>query len=168
MLQLTSRGNYGILAVYYIASQAPQEFISIEEIAKNGDIPKPYLSKILQNLCRGGILCSRRGSGGGFSLARPPWEISLKDIVEIIEGKVALVHCLANPPRCDNSVNCPISPVWLEVQNIILEIIANITVEDIIRDHRKHKLLNVLHQCQKMYHEKLHELHAENENEWKK
>ena len=132
--RLETRGNYGILAVYYIARQAKEGFISIDEIAENSQIPKPYLSKILQDLCRGGLLLSRRGTGGGFALARPAQEISLKDIIEMIEGKIYIVNCFMSPSRCGNAKMCPISPMWLEVQNFIVNIIESITIEDIVYD----------------------------------
>ena len=161
MLQLTTRGNYGILAVYYIARQAKDGFISIDEIAENSQIPKPYLSKILQELCRGGVLLSRRGTGGGFALARPSQEISLKDIIEVIEGRIYIVNCLLTPSRCGKAATCPISPMWIEVQNFIVNIIESITIEDIVNDEKKQKMLALLEVCRTMYHEKFQELKAE-------
>ena len=160
MFQLTSRGDYGILAVYYIAQNSKNGFISIDEIAENGQIPKPYLSKILQNLCRGGILYSRRGTGGGFTLARPPYEISLKDIIEVIEGKIAFVNCLMNPVQCGKAETCPISPVWGEIQGFVLEIISSITIDDIINDEKKQKMLVWLSSCRSMYRDKIHNIKA--------
>jgi Rrf2 family protein len=160
VLQLTTRGNYGILAVYYIAQQAKEGFISIDEIAENSQIPKPYLSKILQDLCRGGVLLSRRGTGGGFALARPSQEISLKDVIEVIEGKIYIVNCLLSPSRCGNSGTCPISPMWLEVQNFIVNIIESITFEDIVVDEKKQKILGLLEMCRTMYQEKFQALRA--------
>ncbi|MBD3304842.1 Rrf2 family transcriptional regulator [candidate division KSB3 bacterium] len=155
MLQLTSRGNYGIVAVYYIARHSERGFISIDEIAENSEIPKPYLSKILQNLCRSGLLLSRRGSGGGFALARSPEHISLKDIIEVIEGKVYLVNCLLNPSQCERSTSCPISPIWLAIQNMVVEVIASITIDDIIHDEKKQEMLSVLETCRNLYHERV-------------
>ena len=110
MLQLTTRGNYGILAVFYIAQHAGQ-FVSIEEISEQSRIPKSYLGKILQDLCRGGILLSRRGSGGGFTLSRAPETISLREVIEVIEGKIYLVNCLINSAQCGQADICPISPI---------------------------------------------------------
>ncbi len=158
MLQLTSRGNYGILAVFYIAKQAKSAFIAIDEIAENTEIPKPYLSKILQNLCRGGILLSRRGTGGGFALSRPADQISLREIVEIIEGKIYIVNCLLTPSQCGKAEDCAISPIWVGVQDFILEIIASITIGDIVNEEKKHTILDVLEKCRIMYHEKVQEI----------
>jgi len=160
VFQLTSRGNYGILAVYYIARQRRNEFISIDEIAENSKIPKPYLSKILQNLSRGGILLSRRGTGGGFALSRPPCDINLREIIEVIEGKIYFVNCLLTASLCDNSQVCPISPMWQHLQNFIMEIIASVTVADIIDDAQKQNMFGLLQSGRASYHEKIQDFRA--------
>lgn len=161
MFQLTSRGNYGVLAVFYIAKQAKREFISIDEITENTEIPKPYLSKILQNLCRGGILLSKRGTGGGFALSRRPDQISLREVIEIIEGKIYIVNCLLAPSQCGRAETCPISPVWVKVQDFILEIMASITISDIINEGKKQIILDSLETCRTMYREKVRQMKSE-------
>ncbi len=156
MLQLTRRGNYGILAVYYIAQRRDDTYISIGEIIENSHIPKPYLSKILQELCRAGILVSRRGLGGGFSLARHPREIKLREVIEVIEGKIFLVNCMQKAaPGCQQGDACPIVPIWVTLQNFIMEIVGSISFEDIIDETRKHEILTLLAQFQTMYHDKI-------------
>lgn len=155
MLQLTSRGNYGILAMYYIAQDHRDEYISIDEIAERSQIPKPYLGKILQDLCRGGILVSRRGTGGGFALSRAPEAISLREVIEVIEGKIYLVHCLLNSAKCGQSKTCPVSPIWGEVQKIVIEIIASITLDDLVNPAKKQNMLAFLETCQTMYRQKV-------------
>jgi len=162
VLQLTTRGNYGILAVCYIAQKSRNEYISIDEIVENSQIPKPYLSKILQDLCRGGVLLSRRGSGGGFTLANAPQDMSLQKVIEVIEGKVYLVNCLVTSSTlCGSMTNCPIAPMWGEVQKFILEIIASITIDDIIDAPKKQKMLTLLETCREMYRRGVQELKAE-------
>lgn len=151
MLQLTARGNYGILALFYIAQHARGEFVSIEEIFEQSRIPKSYLGKILQDLCRGGILLSRRGSGGGFTLSRAPETISLREVIEVIEGKIYLVNCLVNSAQCGHSDTCPISPIWSEVQKFVVEIIANITLDDILNPAKKAQMLQLLSTSEHAY-----------------
>ncbi len=151
MLQLTARGNYGILALCYIAQHVGSQFVSIEEISEQSHIPKPYLGKILQDLCRGGILLSRRGSGGGFTLARAPELISIREVVEVIEGKIYLVNCLMNATRCSQAGLCPISPIWEEVQKFLMEIIANITLEDVLNPAKKAQMLQLLSASEHTY-----------------
>lgn len=153
MIQLTKRGDYGVLAVYYLTQYPKGRFISIDEIAAKSQIPKPYLSKILQDLCRGGILLSRRGTGGGFTLARPAQKISLRDIIEIIEGKLSLVTCLGAPDLCIRSTDCIMTPFWEEVQGFIDEITASITLAELIDPEKRQNLLMQLQSCRKQYKE---------------
>lgn len=154
MIQLTKRGDYGVSAVYYLAQYPKGNFISIGKIAKESEISKPYLSKILQDLCRGGILLSRRGSGGGFALARSAQEISLKDIIDIVEGKMYIVRCLNVPEQCSKSDRCKIAPFWNEVQMFIDELIGSITVEDLVNHGKRQKMLLQLETCRNLYKEK--------------
>lgn len=151
MLQLTARGNYGILALFYIAQHVRGQFVSIEEISEQSRIPKPYLGKILQDLSRGGILLSRRGSGGGFTLARSPESISLREVIEVIEGKIYLVSCQMNAAQCGQADICPISPIWGEVQKFIMGIIANITLDDILNPDKKAQMLKLLSSSEHSY-----------------
>ena len=152
MLQLTTRGNYGILAVFIIAQHARGQFVSIDEISEQSRIPKPYLGKILQDLSRGGILLSRRGSGGGFTLSREPASISLREVIEVIEGKISLTHCLMDTTRCSQADFCPVLPIWGGVQKFIMEIIANITLDDILNPAKKAHMLELLSESEENYH----------------
>jgi Rrf2 family iron-sulfur cluster assembly transcriptional regulator len=154
MIQLTKRGDYGILAVYQIAQYPKGKFVSIDEISTKSEVPKSYLSKILQDLCRGGILLSRRGTGGGFMLARPAREISLRDLIEIIEGKLCIVTCMSAPEQCIRSDGCVISPFWSEVQGFIDELMESITIEDLIDHEKRQDMLLQLETCRKLYKEK--------------
>jgi Rrf2 family protein len=154
VIQLTRRGDYGVSAVYYIAQYPKGCFISVDEISVKSEISKPYLSKILQDLCRGGILSSRRGTGGGFTLARLAQEISLKNIIDIIEGKICIVTCLNSPDQCSRSDRCPISPFWNEVQGFIDELMDSITIEDLVNPEKRQKMLLQLETCRNLYREK--------------
>lgn len=155
MLQITKRGDYAVLAVYYIALRPKGQFISIDEVAVRGHIPKSYLAKILQDLCRGGILLSRRGAGGGFTLARSAEEISLHDILEIIEGKLSLVTCLGSPDYCDRSDDCLISPVWQAIQDFFDELLIHVTIEDLIDSEKRHHMLAQLATCRSQYRKQI-------------
>jgi Rrf2 family protein len=151
VIQLTKRGDYGILAVCQIAQSRNGQFMSIDEVSVQSHIPKPYLSKILQDLSRGGILYSRRGMGGGFKLARHPSEISLRDIIEIVEGKMAIVACAGAPDHCEKTPGCVLAPLWDKVQCVIDELIASITVEDLVSSEKRHHQLEQLTIYQKLW-----------------
>jgi Rrf2 family protein len=164
VLQVTKRGDYGILAVSHIAQWSRGSFIAIDEIAAQSHIPRPYLSKILQDLCRDGILKSRRGFGGGFMLAVPPERITLRDILHAVEGKYALVSCTGNPALCERSSYCLAAPFWSEIQHFLDDLIASITIADMIEPKKRHAMLKQLQHCRKQYRQQPHNTHQLYEN----
>ena len=123
-MKLTRAAEYGILALLYLASQPMEKVCFIGEISAARGVPDKYLAKILQTLARGGILKSHRGAKGGFSLARLPEEINLKQIIECIEGPTALNICLVGPDTCQHTGGCPVHPVWEKAQRVMLEVLA--------------------------------------------
>ncbi len=123
-MKLTRAAEYGIMALLYLASQPVERVCLISEISSARGVPEKYLAKILQTLTRGGILKSHRGAKGGFSLARLPENINLKEIIECIEGPTALNNCLVGPDTCDQTASCPVHPVWEKAQRVMLEVLA--------------------------------------------
>jgi Rrf2 family protein len=155
MLQVTKRGDYAVLAVYHIALRPKGQFVSINDVAARSHIPRSYLAKILQDLCRGGILLSHRGAGGGFTLARSAREISLHDILEIIEGKLSLVACTGPSDYCDRSDSCLTSPIWRTIQDFFNEMMLNVTIEDLLDSEKRHHMLTQLETCRKQYRKQM-------------
>jgi DNA-binding IscR family transcriptional regulator len=92
--------------------------------------------------------------GGGFALARSVQEISLKDVIEIIEGKLCLVTCLGAPDQCIRSDECLIAPFWQEVQSFIDEVIGSIVIEDLVHPEKRKAMLLQLQTCRNLYREK--------------
>ena len=94
LMQISRRVDYGLRAVIYLSGQDPEKCCSITEIAKQQGVPRKFLEKIIQDLIRKGLIKSRRGSCGGYMLARSPDAISFYDVIEAIEGPVAVNACL--------------------------------------------------------------------------
>ena len=97
-------------------SGKPGEINMIDVIAREMQIPKSFLAKILQKLARASLVKSFRGVKGGFQLARLPEEISLLDVLEAIEGEVSMNMCVLDQTLCDRSKTCPVHPVWSEIR----------------------------------------------------
>jgi Rrf2 family protein len=89
---------------------------SVSEIAKPMRIPKSFLAKILQKLLKAGLVESSRGINGGFQLAKSPKEISLLDVIEAIEGPVAMNSCAIDKKLCKLSNTCSVHPIWVEIR----------------------------------------------------
>ncbi|MDF1614396.1 RrF2 family transcriptional regulator [Desulfurivibrio dismutans] len=121
-MQITRATDYAIRCVYCLARH-PGELWMIDDIAREMEIPKSFLAKILQKLARAKLVESQRGVRGGFRLARPPREISLHDVMVAIEGPVAMNVCTMEGGRCDRSGQCRVHPVWVTVRQEVEEIL---------------------------------------------
>lgn len=132
-MQLTREGDYGIRSVLYLARQPYKKISFVTEISEDYKIPRSFLAKILQKLVKAKIVRSYRGVKGGFSLARQAKDISVLDVLEAIEGKLAMNICLADKKKCDFSRNCPIHSVWASVQSKVVEVLRKSNFEDLSR-----------------------------------
>ncbi|MGH7827170.1 MAG: RrF2 family transcriptional regulator [Candidatus Binatia bacterium] len=131
LMQIPRRVDYGLRAVIYLAGQDPDRCCSIAEIAKQQGVPKKFLEKIIQDLLRGGLIKSKRGPAGGYTLARLPREISFHDVIQAIEGPIAVNACLDEHLSCDQLPRCAMVGVWSEVQRRITEVFAKTTLADL-------------------------------------
>jgi Rrf2 family protein len=140
-MQLTRSGEYGLRGLLYLAKQPSEKVALVSEISREQNIPETFLAKIFQRLSKAGLLRSIRGANGGFSLGKPANEITMREIIEAIEGPIALNRCLLREGECEEQKVCPLLPIWEEVQQRFLEILDRTTMEDLIkrmvRDGRK-------------------------------
>ncbi len=134
MLQLTRNGEYAVRAVLFLASRPPGRPVLITEISESQEVPKSYLSKIMQQLVHSGLVRSRRGINGGFTLARPAESITLKETIEAVEGPIHLNVCLIRKGECHRDDFCPVHPVWQEAQRRLSEVLDGKTMADLVRD----------------------------------
>ncbi|HUX13111.1 MAG TPA: Rrf2 family transcriptional regulator [Spirochaetia bacterium] len=119
-MQITRKTDYAIRCVYYLAAN-PTAVTMIGEIASRMDIPNSFLAKIAQKLAQAGIVRSHRGANGGFTLAKAPSDISLFDIMVLMEGPVALNMCAVRTKECELSGTCSIHPFWVQLRRGIEE-----------------------------------------------
>jgi Rrf2 family protein len=127
-MQIPRRVDYGLRAVIYLAGQEPDKCCSITEIAQQQGVPKNFLEKIIQDLMRAGLIRSKRGSCGGYTLARPPETISFREVVEAIDGPIAVNTCMEQHASCDQLARCSMVNVWREVQDKVTEIFGRTTI----------------------------------------
>lgn len=139
MLQLTRDGEYAVRALLHLASQAPGELSLIKDIAEKQEVPKSYLSKIMQHLARAGLVQSRRGARGGFYLARPAAEITLRQAIEAVEGPIFLNVCLIRKGECHRDELCPVHLVWKEAQMRLFEVLDGKTMDGLVKDAQRLK-----------------------------
>lgn len=127
--------DYGLQAMLYLALHySDEENIGLNSIVEKLDIPKHYLSKILQVLVKHKLLVSMKGPKGGFRLNRPPSEISLIEIVEAIDGLDIFNECGIGFKKCDDKHPCPIHQEYKEIRNKIQTLFENKTLEELTKD----------------------------------
>lgn len=112
-LSLTRRSEYGIRALVHMAGLPREERVTAVELAEACDIPAGNVPTIMNILSRAGILRCTPGRGGGCTLALDPAEISMLDIIESLEGRLDLSHCLLDSRRCDDhNPECAVHVAW--------------------------------------------------------
>lgn len=105
--------------------------MNLAAICEKRNLSRQYLAKIFGFLARAGLVTPVRGKNGGYVLARSPSDISILDIVEAVEGPIALNFCQSEPPKCDE-LACPLRPVWAELQEIVATHLSAVTLQTLI------------------------------------
>jgi Rrf2 family protein len=131
LMQIPRKVDYGLRAVIYLSSQDAERCCSISEIAEHQGVPKKFLEKIIQALVRDGLIKSKRGSCGGYTLARSADAISIYDVVAAIEGPIAVNLCMESHSNCDQLPRCAMVNVWSEVQRKVTEVFTRTTLADL-------------------------------------
>jgi len=101
----------------------------LREVARGQDIPETYLAKLFQDLVKEGLVCSHRGARGGFFLARPASEITLRQVIEALQGPISLNRCLDSREGCSRTDTCAVAQVLRQAQTQLLEILDSATLD---------------------------------------
>lgn len=129
---LTKACAYGIFGGIYLAKQPKGKVVSLSEISRAEDIPEKFLAKIFQHLTRSGLIRSHRGARGGFSLARPANKITVKELLEAIQGPLCFARCLSELEECEKKEICKLREVLQKAQDGIMKILTQKTLADLI------------------------------------
>jgi len=131
-MRYTTKTEYGLVCMAYLAKHEQASRITIKEIAEKENYPVPYLEKILQALRQAGLVVSQQGNHGGFTLARKPSEITLRQIIDALEGSTFEVFCAPDTREdivCTHFCLCGIKPVWRKTKHILDDFYDSITLE---------------------------------------
>ena len=131
-MKISTKIRYGARAMLELASHYGEGPIELKEIAKKENISLKYLEQVINPLRAAGLVKSIRGSKGGYSLAKPPSEICLYDVVETLEGPLNLLECLRDPKVCQKVPSCVTRDIWEEVSEAISKIFYSITLEEMV------------------------------------
>jgi len=132
-MRISTKGDYATRALQDLALHFEQGPIAIEKIAARQGLPVRYLEQLLLTLKRAGFLLSKRGVNGGYSLAKPPAQITLGEVLRAVDGPIEAIYCLDKPPRdeCAREPDCVLRDVWAEVGRAVSAIVDHTTLQDL-------------------------------------
>jgi Rrf2 family protein len=126
-MQITRQADYALRAISYLSKQGNNGKTATNLIAVEQKIPPSFLAKIISQLSLAGLIHTSRGAGGGVSLAKPPGEISVLDVVEAIDGPVTLNDCTKDSTDCPFLETCPVQEVWCKAQSDLVGKLSSAT-----------------------------------------
>jgi Rrf2 family transcriptional regulator, cysteine metabolism repressor len=130
-MKLSTRTRYGMRALMDLTLNSTGQPVQLKDIANRQQISLSYLEHLVIPLIAAGIIKSSRGSHGGIMLAKPPQEVSLKKIMEVLEGPLAPVDCLKDHKSCSRSGVCATQDIWGEMQSAMEKILESKTLSDL-------------------------------------
>ena len=136
-MKITTKGRYALQLLLEVALHQNKGPVTLSDIALRQGISQPYLWHVVTPLTTAGILRVKRGSQGGYVLAREPKEISIKDIVNVLEGSVSFVSSEKVQEENQGSIFKVTHGVWLELEAKIVKILSSITLDDLIERYRE-------------------------------
>lgn len=132
-MKLSTRSRYGVRLMYELALRHGGGPVILKDIANTQEISEKYLSKLIIPLKVAKLVRASRGSHGGYNLMRDPSEISIREIVEVLEGDLTTVDCVHNGASCTRSQACPIKEIWHNLDKSVLDFLGGIKLSDVVK-----------------------------------
>ena len=132
-MKISTRSRYGLRAMYDLAIHQDGP-IPLREIAQRQGISEAYLEQLFASLRKGELVRSSRGAQGGYILSRPAGEISIGEILRVLEGSTCITDCVGDS-GCDNACFCPSHPVFARIQKSIDHVLYTMTLQDMIEEN---------------------------------
>ena len=139
-MRFTTKTEYGLNCLVFMARQTPGGVATIKDIAARENFSTTYIEKILQRLRNRGIVVSHQGKNGGYELARHPSEITLKEIIEALEGETFDVFCEPKVREhivCTHYCLCGIRPVWAKTKELLDNFFSSVTLEVLAKEEKE-------------------------------
>lgn len=135
MLKLSKKADYGLIALKHLAIRAAaNEGASASDIAAAYRLPAPLVAKVLQRLAKRGLVMARHGSGGGYTLARDPGQISALDVIDAIDGPQFITSCGTHHGECQVEEKCTVREPLRRVNESIMQVLSRVTISHIAGD----------------------------------
>ena len=132
MMTVSTRIRYGLRALIYLALDRDEQFIPLHFISEQEHISRKYLENIFTLLKKGKIVTGVRGPDGGYSLTKPPDELTVYEIVQALEGPIEPSKCVTDPHRCSNTGDCGTRDFWKEFQEHTEQFFKSKTLSEVV------------------------------------
>jgi Rrf2 family protein len=132
-LEFSTKAEYGVRAAIDLAQCGDQQ-TTFQAVADRQGIPPKFMPQIMRDLSKAGLVITMRGFRGGVRLARPSAEISLRSVVEAIEGPLAIYRCLTSASVCHRAPHCTLRPVWMRAQRALLAVLEETALSELARN----------------------------------
>ena len=139
-MRFTTKTEYGLVCLIYMARHLSADLVTIKEIVAKERYSTTYIEKILQALRAANIVVARQGHQGGYTLARPASEITLKEIIEALEGHTFEVFCEPHLRReivCTHFSLCGLMPIWNRTKELLDEFYHSVTLEMLAKEEKQ-------------------------------
>ena len=146
-MKMSTKGQYGTRALLDLALHYGEGPVLIKNIAKRQGISQHYLEHLFIRLSVAGLVNSTRGAKGGFVLAKPPAQIKISKVIQLMEGSLAPVQCVDDPKVCSRVASCVTRDVWVDMKKAISEVLESSTLQDLVERHTEKEQAKVV-----MYH----------------
>jgi len=142
-LRLSTRSRYGTRLMLELALHYKKGTVFLKDIAREEEISEKYLSHLVIPLKANGLISSSRGAHGGYRLAKSPSHITVKDIVQTLEGDLSPVECVKNPSICRRTSGCVTRDVWEKLDERISDTLSSITLKDLVKSQKGIHSINI-------------------------
>ena len=130
---ISTKGRYAIRVMIDLAEHDNGKYVPLKDIAERQEISKKYLEIIVKDMVAGGLLVGASGKGGGYKLCRKPEEYSVGEIIELMEGNLNSVACLAHPEiDCPRRAACQTISLWTELDTLVHDFLYGKKLSDLI------------------------------------
>ena len=138
-MKISTKGRYGLRMMIDIAMNQNEGPVSVRDIARRQSLSDKYLEQIITQANKGGLLKSIRGAGGGYQLSRPAKDISVGEILRVMEGSLSPVECVRErgeePTPCQNAGECATYELWRDIKTAVDQVIDNRSLQDMIDNY---------------------------------
>lgn len=128
MLRVSRKADYALIALKHLAQQSGTQTWSAADISSTYGISGPLLAKVLQALAKKGLVRSRHGASGGYTLARDPATVTVLEVLQAIDGPVSITSCTTPNGNCDHLPNCTVRDPLVRINGAVLKVLKGVTL----------------------------------------